>query len=88
MQARRTEAETFRTMPAGRRILVADAFASTLSNPACCPRAAWATPSTGGPREWRSPCSDRLVCACSSADVIASFARSIMHDQDSCLSLR
>jgi hypothetical protein len=47
MQARRTEAETSRAAPSGRRILAADARASSLSNPACCFCAVWAR---GGPR--------------------------------------
>ena len=47
MQARRTEAETFRAAPSGRRILAADGCASSLSNPACCFCAVWAP---GGPR--------------------------------------
>ena len=42
MQARRTEAETFRAAPSGRRILAADGCASTLSNPACCFCGVWA----------------------------------------------
>ena len=70
MQARRTEAETFRAAPSGRRILAADGCASSLSNPACCFSAVWA-PAGGG--EWRSPCSDALVWACSSVDVSACF---------------
>ena len=47
MQARRTEAETFRAAPSGRRILAADGCASTSSNPAYCFCAVWAP---GGPR--------------------------------------
>jgi hypothetical protein len=48
MQARRTEAETFRAAPSGRWILAADGCASTSSDPAaCCFCAVWAS---GGPR--------------------------------------
>ena len=47
LQARRTEAETFRAAPSGRRILAADSCASSLSNPAGCFSAVWAP---GGPR--------------------------------------
>jgi hypothetical protein len=47
MQARRTEAETFRAAPSGRRILAADGCASSLSDPACCFCAVWVP---GGPR--------------------------------------
>jgi hypothetical protein len=47
MQARRTEAETFRAAPSGRWILAADGCASTSSDPACCFCAVWAP---GGPR--------------------------------------
>ena len=65
MQARRTEAETFRAAPSGRRILSADGCASSSSNPACCFAAAWIPAGRG---KWRSPCSDTLVWACSSAD--------------------
>ena len=42
MQTRRTEAETFRAAPSGRRILAADGCASSLSDPACCFLAVWA----------------------------------------------
>jgi hypothetical protein len=48
MQARRTEAETFRAAPSGRRILAADGCASSLSNPAACCFCAVSAP--GGPR--------------------------------------
>ncbi len=41
MQARRTEAETFRAAPSGRWILAADGCASTSSDPACCFCAVW-----------------------------------------------
>ena len=47
MQARWTEAETFRAAPSGRRVLAADGFASSLSNPACC---LCAVSASGGPR--------------------------------------
>jgi hypothetical protein len=47
MQARRTEAETFRAAPSGRWILAADGCASTSSDPACCFCAVWGP---GGPR--------------------------------------
>ena len=47
MQARRTEAETFRAAPSGRRILAADGGASSLSNPVCC---FCAVSAPGGPR--------------------------------------
>ena len=47
MQARRTEAETFRAAPSGRWILAADGCASTSSGPAYCFCAVWAP---GGPR--------------------------------------
>ena len=63
MQARRAGAETFRAAPSGRRILAADGCASTSSGPAYCFCAFWGP---GGPREWRSSCSDTLVWACSS----------------------
>jgi hypothetical protein len=68
MQARRTEAETFRAAPSGRRMLAADGCASSLSNPACCFCAVWAPAGRG---EWRSPCSATLVWACSSAEMSA-----------------
>jgi hypothetical protein len=48
MQARRTEAETFRAALSGRRILAVDGWASSLSNPACCFCAHSLCP--GGPR--------------------------------------
>jgi hypothetical protein len=57
MQARRTEAETFRAAPSGRRMLAADGCASSLSDPACCFCAVWAPAGRG---EWRSPCSNPL----------------------------
>jgi hypothetical protein len=41
MQARRTEAGTFRSAPSGIRILAADGWASSSSNPACCFCAVW-----------------------------------------------
>src|SRR5580704_7672016 len=76
MQARRTEAETFRAAPSGRRILAADGCASSLSNPACCFSAVWVPAGRG---EWRSPCSDTLVWAYSSAELRALSWRISIH---------
>ena len=50
MQARRTEAETFRAAPSGRRIPTAEGCASSLSNPACCFSAVWPPAARG---QWR-----------------------------------
>ena len=58
MQARRTEAETLRAAPSGRRILAADGCASSLSDPGVL---LVRRLGPGGPREWRSPCSDTLI---------------------------
>jgi hypothetical protein len=46
----------------GKTDSAADGCASSLSNPACCFSAVWAPAGRG---EWRSPCSDTLVWACS-----------------------
>jgi len=50
----------------GKTDSAADGCASSLSNPACCFSAVWVPAGRG---QWRSPCSDTLVWACSSADV-------------------
>jgi hypothetical protein len=59
-------------------MLAADGCASSSNNPACCCCAVWAL---GGPREWRSPCSDShwFGQAQQVADVSKLSARISMH---------
>ena len=58
MQARRTDAATFRAAPSGKTDSGGGWLRVHSSDPACCFCAVWAPAGRG---KWRSPCSDTLV---------------------------